>query len=162
MRAVVSLTKKGVIQYRRGYNQSRLSIFEIPQNTGEKLSQGKTAVAKIAVPLPSDSDNDSSSGISIGDNDRRDVHKQNRDSDDSAEERLAYRVAEGLGDMKNLKLYKSYSRRYSADIILKAYARAKEPAPDKIKKSRGALFNFLVQLYGGKQKPNSNSGHSSG
>lgn len=160
-RAVLSLTKKGAIQYRRGYNQSRLSIFEIPQNTGEKLSQGKTAVAKIGVPPPSDSDTNINNLYTGDVSDRRDVHKQNRDSDDSAEERLAYRVAEGLGDMKNLRLYKSYCRRYPAEMILKAYVRAKEPTPDKIKKSRGALFNFLVQLYARRENNSNDSGSAS-
>ena len=160
-RAVLSLTKQGLIQYHRGYNQSRPSIFEIPlPHTGEKVSSKHTARPKIGIPNPNDSD--SINNISIGDNDRRGVHKQNEESESTNMERLACQVADGLDDRKNLRLYQSYCRRYSADIILKAFARAKEPSPDKIKKSRGALFNFLVQLYGGKQKYNPGSGPSSG
>ena len=161
-RAVLSLAGQGVIQYRRGYNQARLSIFEIPiDKGGEELSSPRTAQPKIGEPIPNDSDSDSSC-ISIGDsNDRRAVHKQKESSAVNAE-RLAYRVADGLGDVENLRLYQSYCRRFPADLILKAYVRAKEPAPDKIKKSRGALFNFLVQLYARKAKYNSNSGPTAG
>jgi hypothetical protein len=163
-RAVLSLTKQGLIQYHRGYNQSRPSIFEIPlsqSHRGEKVSSKRTARPKIGILNPNDSD--SINNISIGDNDIADaVHKQNEESESTKGERLACQVADGLDDMKNLRLYQSYCRRYPADIILKAFARAREPSPDKIKKSRGALFNFLVQLYGGKQKHNPGSGPSAG
>ena len=143
-RAVLSLTKQGKIGYRRGFNQSRLSIYEIPKNTGESLSPTEIAVAKIAVPIPYDSDS-SSPDLYTGDSDRRDVHSKNGDTESSTpENQLAYRIADGLDDMKNLRLYKNYCRKFPVDIILKAYARAKEPKPDKIKKSRGALFNFWL------------------
>ncbi|PIZ82103.1 MAG: hypothetical protein COY02_00690 [Parcubacteria group bacterium CG_4_10_14_0_2_um_filter_41_6] len=75
-------------------------------------------------------------------------------ADPSEEERLAFQVADGLEDVKNLRLYESYCRRYPAEVILAAYVRAREVSPDKIKKSRGALFNFLVQKYGGQNKNN--------
>ena len=154
-RAVGSLTRKGAIQYRRGFNQSRLSIFEIPQDTGEKLSSDAPAVARIAVPPPSDKYN-INNNLTIGDiSDRGVVHRQRGDSEDSAEERLAHRVADGLDDLKNLRLYQSYCGRFPAELILKAYVRAREPTPDKIKKSRGALFNFLVQLYARRRENNS-------
>ena len=175
-RAVLSLTQQGLIQYRRGCNQSRQSIFEIPlkgpggavagrvpKGRGEKLSQKTTARPKIGIPNRNDSDSDHSNNLSIGDNDIGGVvHKQNEDTESEAAERLAYRVAEGLDDMKNLRLYQSYCRRFPADLILKAFVRAREPAPDKIKVSRGALFNFLVQLYAKKRNPKNNSGGAAG
>ena len=184
-RAVLSLTRKAAIQYRRGYNQSRPSIFEIPQDTGEELSHSTGAVAKIGIPPPSDSDNNINN-LSIGDiNDRREVHKQNEDSESgqaqrsrrggvdrepmgkedsgsSDKERLAYRVADGLDDLKNLRLYQSYCGQYPTEVILTAYVRAREVSPDRIKKSRGALFNFLVQKYGGNKNKRSYSGSTAG
>jgi len=146
-RAVLSLARKGMIGYQAGYNQARPSVFEMPVNgQGVKLPSRRSGGPKIGAPIPNDSDSDSSR-ISIGDRiDRGAVHKRDASGTVDAE-RLAYRVADGLGDVKNLRLYQSYCRRYPADLILKAYVRAKEPTPDKIKKSRGALFNFLVQLY---------------
>lgn len=157
-RAILDLAKRGVIIYRRGYNQSRPSIFEIPLATGrEDLSPGATAPPKIGTPNYNDSDN-IINDLYIGDNDIAPVvPKQYDESEAEAEDRLAHRVAEGLNDLKNLALYLSYCRRFPAEIILKAYVRAREPHPDKIKVSRGALFNFLVRLYARKQNPNSNS-----
>lgn len=151
-RAVLSLAKRGVIGYRRGFNQSRPSIFEIPlsvpKDREEKLPAETTAQPKIGIPNPSDSDC-ILYNIPLGDKDDigEVVHKQKAGSENEAQERLAYRVADGLGDLKNLALYLSYCRRFPAEMILKAYVRAKEPHPDKIRVSRGALFNFLVQLY---------------
>ena len=142
-RAVASLSRRGLIRYRRGFNQFRPTIFELP-SSGEKLSQETTAGSKIARPNPNDKSS-ITTDLSIGDNnDRGVVHRPDQAE---AVERLAYRVADGLGDMKNLRLYQSYCRRFPAEMILKAYVHAKEPHPDKIRVSRGALFNFLVQLY---------------
>jgi len=129
-------------------------------NGGDGFTEETTGRPKIGIPNSYDSDSDHLKNISIGDNDIGEiVHKQNEDSEDETTERLAYRVADGLGDMENLKLYQSYCRRFSSDIILKAFVRAKEPTPDKIKVSRGALFNFLVQLYA-KKRTNNNSGNT--
>ena len=142
-RAVASLSRRGLIRYRRGFNQFRPTIFELP-SSGEKLSQEITAESKIARPNPNDKSS-ITTDLSIGDNNDREV--VHRPDQTEAGERLAYRVADGLGDMKNLALYRSYCRRFPAEMVLKAYVRAKEPHPDKIRVSRGALFNFLVQLY---------------
>ncbi len=162
-RAVSSLTRRGLIQYHRGFNQFRPTIFEIPspftevsgdKSRGEKLSQDATARPKIARPNPSDKYSNLKD-LSIGDrSDGGVVHRREGEREPDQAERLAYRVADGVGDMKNLRLYQSYCRRFSTDIILKAYVRAKEPTPDKIRTSRGALFNFLVQLYARKQNHN--------
>lgn len=174
-RAVLSLVCRGVIKYRPGQNQSRQSIFEIPlkgsggtvagrvpKGRGEKLSQNATARPKIGIPNRNDSDLDNNN-VYTGDSDiGKDVHSQNEDTEVEAAERLAHRVADGLNDMKNLRLYQSYCRRFPADLILKAFVRAREPAPDKIKVSRGALFNFLVQLYAKKRNPKNNSGGTAG
>ena len=161
-RAILSLVKRGIITYRRGYNQSRPSIFEIPLQEGqENISQDATAQVKIGIPKTNDSDN-IIKDLYISDKDdiAPFIPKQNEQSRAEAEDRLAHRVAEGLNDLKNLALYLSYCRRFPAEIILKAYVRAREPHPDKIKVSRGALFNFLVQLHVRKQNHNSNSGPS--
>jgi hypothetical protein len=121
-------------------------------NAGADVSQSRSAGLKIGRPNPSDI-SCISNDLYIGDkHDKKVVHSKQGNGDPSDEERLAFQVADGLGDVKNLRLYKSYCRRYPTEIILTAYVRAREVSPDKIKKSRGALFNFLVQKYGGKNK----------
>ena len=153
-RAVKEFDRCRMIRYRPGRNQFHPTIFEIPTGAGAELSQDESAVPKNGVAIPSDKYNNTND-LYIGDiSDRGVVHKKQEDSDCSEEQRLAYQVAEGLDDVKNLRLYQSYCRRYPAEIILAAYVRAKEVSPDKIKKSRGALFNFLVQKYGGKNNNN--------
>ncbi len=160
-RAVASLARRGLIRYHRGFNQFRPTIFEVP-SSGEKLSQDATARPKIARPKHSDKYRNINK-LSIGDiSDSGVIHRQNGNREPNPAERLACRVADGLGDMKNLRLYQSYCRRFPAEIILKAYVRAREPTPDKIRTSRGALFNFLVQLYAKRKNHNADSGDSSG
>ena len=144
------------------------------RSAGVDVSQSRSAGPKIGQPNLRDIScitND----LYIGDkHDRRAVHNQHKDSahglhragtimEPTDGERLAFQVADGLGDVKNLRLYESYCKRYPTEIILTAYVRAREVSPDKIKKSRGALFNFLVQKYGGKNKNNrSHSGFAAG
>ena len=60
---------------------------------------------------------------------------------------LAMDIASALGDHKNLALYISYSRRYPVWLLRKVLGEVKEIPAEKIKKSRGALFNYLVQKY---------------
>jgi hypothetical protein len=53
-----------------------------------------------------------------------------------------------LGDLDNLALYEAYMKRYPEEIIRKAYQDVLNTPPDKIKKSAGAYFTFLVKKYG--------------
>ena len=159
-RAVLSLASRGLIRYRRGTNQSRPSIYEISTGEGDKLSPEATGIPRIGIPTLNDKYSIKKE-LYIGDKDDtigEPVHNQNRESEPDPKERLACRIADSLGDIKNLRLYQSYCRRFPTDLILKAYVRAKEPTPDKIKVSRGALFNFLVQLYAKKRDQKDYSG----
>jgi hypothetical protein len=144
-RAVLNLTKRQLIQYQAGCNQSQPSVYQIPKITGAKQTPTQTAAPKIGTPNPND--NDTLNNFIYDLNDRYPVHNQKEDSDKIRAERLAYRVAEGLEDLKNLALYKNYCRKFPPALILKAYVEAKQTSQQKIKVSRGALFNFLVQLY---------------
>lgn len=172
-RAVHCLARQKVIRFRPGCNQYQQSVYEIAskyqrdpsdddrkKSAGADVSQSRSAGPKIGRPNPRDKYN-ITNDLYIGDkHDDRTVHNKQGDGDPSADERLAFQVAEGLDDVKNLRLYKSYCRRYPTEIILTAYVRAREVSPDKIKKSRGALFNFLVQKYGGKNKNKSSDSGS--
>ena len=63
------------------------------------------------------------------------------------EELLARDLAAGLNDEGNLRFYFSVCRRYPEEFLRKIYGQVKEIPLNKIKKSRGALFNYLVQKY---------------
>lgn len=67
-------------------------------------------------------------------------------------ELLAADLAEKLNDLANLPLYLSYVNKYPERILRKALGEAMEVPAGKIKKTRGALFNHLVQKYG-KENP---------
>ncbi|MBI1912114.1 MAG: hypothetical protein HYS21_08940 [Deltaproteobacteria bacterium] len=73
-------------------------------------------------------------------------------------ELLAMDLAEALNDHKNLPLYVSYCKRYPEQLLRRVLGEVKELPREKIKKSRGALFNYLVQKYANK-KDNQNPGH---
>lgn len=164
-RALLRLHAKGWIVYRPGKNQFHPTIYEISTGGGANLSPRTSADAKTAMPIPSDSDNNINNLYTGDISDRGNVFHTKQDENESDRvERLACLVADGLGDRKNLALYRSYCKRFPASMILKAYIRAKEPAPEKIKKSRGALFNFLVQRfqYGEKQTQKDDSGDQAG
>jgi len=60
---------------------------------------------------------------------------------------LALELADALDDRKSFALYISYSQRYPEGLLRKALAQAKAVPSEKIKKSRAALFNHLVQEY---------------
>lgn len=69
----------------------------------------------------------------------------------SREEQLAWDIAQALNDKENLGLYISYCRKYSERIIWRAFGETKEISTDKIKKSKGALFTYLVKKYSKKK-----------
>jgi len=63
------------------------------------------------------------------------------------EELLALDLAKALNDRKGLSLYLSYSKKYPESFLRKVLGGVKEIPDRKIKKSRGALFNYLIQKY---------------
>ena len=63
-------------------------------------------------------------------------------------ELLALDMADAFSDRENLPLYLSYAKRYPEQFLRSVLGDVKEIPINKIKKSRGALFNHLVQKYG--------------
>lgn len=63
------------------------------------------------------------------------------------EELLAKDLAITLNDLQALPLYLSYSKKYPESLLRKILGEVKEIPQDKIKKSRGALFNHLIKKY---------------
>lgn len=66
----------------------------------------------------------------------------------SPEEVLAKELSIGLGDMINLKYYQSITKKYSECMLRSIYDRVRIIPENKIRKSKGALFNYLLQKHG--------------
>ena len=63
------------------------------------------------------------------------------------QELLAQNLAKALDDPHGINLYRSYCRKYPEELLRKALADTREVPDHRIKKGRGALFNYLVQRY---------------
>lgn len=70
------------------------------------------------------------------------------------EELLAFDIAKELNDLKALRLYLSYVKKYPESLLRKILGEVKEIPLKKIKKSRGALFNHLIKKYAQKTSKN--------
>ncbi len=60
---------------------------------------------------------------------------------------LAWELARALDDPKGLGLYIAYSLKFPEPLLRRVLSEVKEIPDTKIKKSRGALFNHLIQKY---------------
>ena len=63
------------------------------------------------------------------------------------EELLALDIARELNDPKALPLYLSYARRYPESLLRRVLGEVKEIKPEKIRKGRAALFNYLIKKH---------------
>lgn len=70
------------------------------------------------------------------------------------EELLAFDLADALRDRKGISLYLSYAKKYPESFLRRVLGEVKEIPDHKIKKSRGALFNHLIQKYAEKASEN--------
>ena len=63
------------------------------------------------------------------------------------EELLALDLADELNDRKNLSLYLHYARCYPESFLRRVLGEVKEIPIERIKKSKAALFTYLVKKY---------------
>ena len=63
------------------------------------------------------------------------------------EELFAMELAMRLSDTKSLALYISFAKKYDEATLRRFLGVVMEIPANKIKKSRGALFNYLIQKY---------------
>jgi len=68
-------------------------------------------------------------------------------SNQSKSMELAMDIAQSLEDQENLALYISYCRKYPLSLVRSVLDKVRQIPSEKVKKSRGALFNYLVQKY---------------
>jgi len=67
------------------------------------------------------------------------------------EERFAREIADALNDPDAIPLYTTYAEKYTEAHLRRILQRVLSIPQDQIRKTRGALFTFLVnQQYGGK------------
>ena len=64
------------------------------------------------------------------------------------EVRLANEIAETLKDRNSVALFLNYTRKYKEEFLREILARVMSLDETKIRKSRGALFTFLVNQHG--------------
>ena len=62
-------------------------------------------------------------------------------------ELLAVDLARELNDEKSFPLYLYYAKKYPESVIRRVLGEVKETPPERIKKSRAALFNYLIKKY---------------
>lgn len=65
----------------------------------------------------------------------------------SRAELLACDLAEALNDRQTLSIYLLYAKRYPENLLRKILGEVMEIPDQQIKKSRAALFHYLVQKY---------------
>lgn len=69
------------------------------------------------------------------------------------EDKLAVKIATEFADFTHLPVYVAFCRRYPLPVIRKAFEATQRFPPEKIRKSKGALFIYLVKHYANQQKP---------
>ena len=67
----------------------------------------------------------------------------------STEKSLAYELASTLQDLDALTVYEGFVLKYSEAFLRKTLVKVMSVPDEKIKRTRGALFTFLVQRNGG-------------
>jgi len=72
------------------------------------------------------------------------------------EELLAKDIAEGLNDYPHIQLYLEYAYRFPENILRKVLAEVRQKPIHKIKRSRGALYTYLINKYGQGKIPDIN------
>jgi hypothetical protein len=61
-------------------------------------------------------------------------------------------IAEGFNDKARLSMYLRLCKKYGLPLVLRAFAEAKAAPQSSIKKSRLALFRYLLNLYAKERK----------
>jgi len=159
-KSVGELCRKGHISYKSGDNQHRLSEFRIGK-TVAGLGFGMAREKKSGTGNPLREAKiwhccaEKKGGASITNKDlyNFDIEAfKGEYKPKTKEEILAREIAHAFNDMEGIGLYLDYCRRYPESIIRRAYGEVKELPDSAIRRSRGALFNYLVQKYANEQE----------
>jgi len=66
------------------------------------------------------------------------------------ETQLAYELAEALNDKEAIQMYISYTHRFNEMLLREVLVKVLAIPENKIRKTRGALFNYLIQQHAAK------------
>jgi biotin operon repressor len=75
------------------------------------------------------------------------LNASDESSPGTRQELLAFDLAEALNDRKSLSVYLSYAKKYPESILRRVLGDVMEIPADEIKKSRAALFSYLIKKY---------------
>lgn len=78
---------------------------------------------------------------------RSSLSDENSFGENTREMKFAMEMAEILNDREALPLYITFTRQYPESLLREVLEKVRNIPDHKIRKTRGALFNFLVQQY---------------
>ncbi|MBK9391881.1 MAG: hypothetical protein IPN68_17430 [Bacteroidetes bacterium] len=64
------------------------------------------------------------------------------------ENKLAYELANTLNDREAIQLYVNFTKKYHEEFLRKILLRVMSIPDNKIRRTRGALFTYLVNQHG--------------
>lgn len=62
-------------------------------------------------------------------------------------EHIAFMIAKAFNELEQVKLYTNYCKKYPLSTVYRAFSEAKSFPEERIKKSRKAIFFYLVKRY---------------
>lgn len=67
---------------------------------------------------------------------------------------LARMMAQAFNDSERVNLYLSYCKKYPLSLVFRAFAEAKAVPGNQVRKSRAAIFFYLIKKYDHGRKQN--------
>jgi hypothetical protein len=62
-------------------------------------------------------------------------------------EHLAFMIADAFNDLGQIKLYVTHCKKHQLNVIYRSFSEAKNFPQERIKKSRAAIFFYLLKTY---------------
>lgn len=150
-KAIKTLRESNLIQVRkrvRGHYEYYLLKVGSLKTKQPKFNHDTPAVQKENTNKNNVTRNNNNNGI-VRDNNLN--NEATFKTDTQAKEILLARdLADGLEDKERYPLYLSYVKQYSEPFLRELLSHVKQTPIQKIKKSRGAFFNYLIKKYGNK------------
>jgi hypothetical protein len=118
-----------------------------------RMSNGETQVSNLGNSDVKGGDTNNTKRIILNnDNVIKDSSSANTDplkdfKPETREELLALDLAEALKDRRGFKLYLSYAHQYPEPLLREVLSLVRQTPDQKIKKSRGALFTYLIRQH---------------
>lgn len=141
-RKIKMLQELGLISVEKTGATYRYLLLE-PSKKGEKLTPGGEKNDHYQG-TPGNTNNNQRTRIN---NNSKRANKLKGFIPHSRAELLACDLAEALNDRQTLSIYLLYAKRYPENLLRKILGQVMEIPDQQIKKSRAALFHYLIQKY---------------